>query len=66
MLFKLREAGLKAKLTECDFLKLKITLFGHTVDGDGIHTMDDKISAIKKFPQPPNVEKVLSFLRLCD
>ncbi len=27
--------------------------------------MDDKISAIKDFPQPPNVEKVRSFLGLC-
>ncbi len=37
---------------------------GHTVDGDGIHTMDDKISAIKNFPQPQTVEKVWSFLGL--
>ncbi len=37
---------------------------GHTVDGDGIHTMDDKISAIKNFPQPQTVENVRSFLEL--
>ncbi len=47
------------------FLKSKITFLGHTVDGDGIHTMDDKISAIKNFPQPQNVEDVRSFLGLC-
>ncbi len=61
MLLKLREAGLKAKLTKCEFLKSKITFLGHTVDGDGIHTVDDKISAIKNFPQPQNVENVRSF-----
>ncbi len=44
VLLKLREAGLKAKLTKCEFLKSKITFLGHTVDGDRIHTMDDKIS----------------------
>ncbi len=65
VLLKLREAGLKAKLTKCEFLKSKITFLGHTVDGDGIHTMDDKISAIKNFPQPQNLEKVPSFLGLC-
>ncbi len=32
MLLKLREAGLKAKLTKYEFLKSKITFLGHTVD----------------------------------
>ncbi len=64
VLLKLREASLKAKLTKCECLK-SITFLGHTVVGDGIHTMDDKISVIKNFPQPQNVERVRSFLTLC-
>ncbi len=51
-------------MTTCEFLKSNITFLGHTVDGDGINTMNDKISAIKNFPQPQNVEKVRSFLGL--
>ncbi len=51
----LQEAGLKAKLAKC----------GHKVDGDGIHTMDDKISAIKNFPRPKTVENVRSYVGLC-
>ncbi len=47
VLFKLKEAGLKAKLTKWEFLKAKITFIGHTMDANGIHTMDDRISAIK-------------------
>ncbi len=47
VLLKLKETGLKAKLTKCEFLKTKITVHGHE-----IHTMDEKISAIKSFPQP--------------
>ncbi len=47
VLLKLREAGLKVMLTKYEYLKQKITFLGHTVDGDGIHTMDDNISAIK-------------------
>jgi len=31
------------RLRKCEFLKAKITFLGHTVDRDGIHTMDDKI-----------------------
>ncbi len=65
VLLKLREAGLKAKLIKCEFLKGKTSFLGDTVDGDGIHTMDDKILAIKNFPQPQTVEKVRSFLGLC-
>ncbi len=65
VLLKLKEAGLKAKLIKCEFLMAKITFLGHTLDANGIHTMDDKISAIKKFPQPRTVENILSFIGLC-
>ena len=65
VLLKLKEAGLKAKVSKCEFLKEKITFLGHCVDVDGIHTMEDKIFAINKFPQPQNVDNVRSFLGLC-
>ncbi len=65
VLLKVKEAGLKAKLTKCEFLKAKVTFLGHIVDANGIHTMDDKISAIKKFPEPRTVENIRSFIGLC-
>ncbi len=61
----LKEAGLIAKVTKCEFLKVKISFLGHMVDEHGIHTMGDKIMAVKIFPQPQDVEKVRSFLGLC-
>ncbi len=61
---KLQEAGLKVKLTKCEFLKAKISFLEHVVDGEGIHTVDSKILAVKQFPRPKSVENVLSFLRL--
>ncbi len=61
----LQEAGLKAKLAKCEFLKGQISFLIHKVDGDGIHTMDDEISAIKNFPRPKTVENVRFFVRLC-
>ncbi len=61
---KLEEAGLQTKLSKCDFLKSRIEFLGHAVDGEGIHTVDSKINAVKHFPTPQNVENVRSFLGL--
>ncbi len=65
VLLKLEEACLKAKVTKCEFLNAKISSLGHMVDEHGIHTMGDKIMAIKIFPQPQDVEEVRSFIGLC-
>ncbi len=61
---KFTQAGLKAKPTKCEFLKSRIEFLGHLVDGDGIHTIYSKITAVQKFPTPTSVEKVRSFLGL--
>ncbi len=65
VLLKLKEAGLNGKFTKCDFLKVKISFLSHMVDDHGIHTIGDKIQAFKNFPQPQDVEEVLSFIGLC-
>ncbi len=62
VLLKLKEAGLKAEVTKCEFLKAKISFLGHMVDEHGVHTMGDKIMAAKNFPQSQDVEKVRSFI----
>ncbi len=64
VLDRLKEVGLKIKLTKCEFLKQKIKFLGHMVDELGIHTVDDKISAVSHFPQPKSVDNVRSFLGL--
>ncbi len=46
---KLTQAGLKAKLTKCEFLKSRIEFLGHFVDGDGIHTVESKINPVQNF-----------------
>ncbi len=61
---KLTQAGCKVKLTKCEFLKSRIEFLGHLVDGDGMHTVDSKITAVKNFPTPKSVERVRSFLGL--
>ncbi len=62
---RLQQANLKAKLSKCVFLKKNISFLGHRVDSEGIHTADDKINAVKLFPQPKSIENVRSFLGLC-
>ncbi len=61
---KFTQTSLKAKLTKCEFLKSRIEFLGHLVDGDGIHAVDSKITAVQKFPTPKSVENVRSFLGL--
>ena len=65
-MLKLRQAGLKAKLTKCEFLESKIQILGHVVDGNGIHVNDNKNSSIKHFSQPKTTANVRSFLGLCE
>ncbi len=55
VLQKLEEAGLKAKLAKCEFLKAKINFLDHVVDGEGNHMVDEKVMDVQKFPQPISV-----------
>ncbi len=64
VLDRLRTAGIKVKLSKCEFLKSKIRFLGHEVDASGIHTQADKIEAVNKFPAPKTVDNVRSFLGL--
>ncbi len=62
VLKRLQDVGLKLKLSKCGFLKPRVEFIGHEVDKQDIHTVDDKITAVAKFPQPKTVENVRSFL----
>ncbi len=64
VLKRLQDVGLKLKLTKCEFLKPRIKFLGHEVDEQGIHTVDETIAAVAKFPQSKTVENVRSFLGL--
>lgn len=61
---RLQEAGLRVKLSKCDFLRSKIKFLGHEVDAEGIHTQNDKVKAVQNFPTPVSTENVQSFLGL--
>ncbi len=64
LLKRLQDVGLKLKLSKCEFLKPRIKFLRHEVNEQGIHTVDEKIVAVAKFPQPKTVENVRPFLGL--
>ena len=61
---RLHDAGLKVKLSKCKFLKERLIFLGHVLDGNGVHTSQDKISSILKYPTPVDVKTLQSFLGL--
>ena len=60
----LEEAGLRLKLSKCEFMKQSITYLGHTIDKDGLHPTADKLAAIRDAPKPINVGELRSFIGL--
>ena len=59
---RLEKANLKVKVSKCKFLKERLKFLGHVLDGNGVHTSQDKIEAILKFPNPTDVKTLKSFL----
>ena len=59
---RLRECGLKLKPSKCSFFQEQIKYLGHVVSASGIHTDPAKVSAIKTWPVPSNVNEVRRFL----
>ena len=58
---KLSAAGLRLKLSKCEFFKPRIIYLGHTVSKDGIETEKKKVIAIQEWPIPKTVTEVCSF-----
>ena len=65
VLIKLEEAGLKVKLSKCQFSRRKLNFLGHVISGDGITVQEDKISKIQDYPAPSNEKSLKRFLGLC-
>ena len=59
---KLENAGLKLKISKCDFLLQQIKYLGHVISEEGIQPDPDKVSAIKSMSAPKDVTGIRSFL----
>lgn len=51
-------------LEKCTFGSKSIKYLGHIIDGNGLNTLPDKITAIKNAPIPTNVSELRLFLGL--
>ena len=63
---RVREAGMKLKLSKCSFGFGEIKILGHTVSAKGISPDNDKIEAVTDFAVPKKLKDVQSFLGLCN
>ena len=58
----LRKNGLFANLKKCWFYKDKIQFLGYVVSSQGIRIKDERIKAIKNWPEPKSVRDIQVFI----
>ena len=58
----LKTAGLKLRLSKCEFFKKKLQFLGHVVDVTGVHTQSYKIDKVKNWPALKTRRKYSVFL----
>ena len=51
----LRKNGLFANLKKCQFYKDEVRFLGYVVSSQGIQMEDEKIKAVKNWPEPKSV-----------
>lgn len=65
MFQRLRQHGLKLKLSKCHFFKKEVRYLGHVISQDGIKTDQDKTKAIQNWKVPTNEKELRSYLGFC-
>ena len=64
VLERLRQYGLRLKRSKCELMQERVIYLGYMIDKKGLHTMSDKIAAIKQAPRPQCVKELRAFLGL--
>ena len=59
------KAGLRLKISKCQFGVTTLQMLGHLVDQQGVRPNPEKVRAVQDFPRPKDVKSVQSFLGLC-
>ena len=65
VLTAIKAAGLRLKISKCNFGETRLKMLGHIVDQDGIHSDPEKVEAARDFPRPKTVKDIQSFIGLC-
>ena len=66
VLQRLKDAGLKAKVSKCHFFKEELNYLGHVVSKYGIKPDSSKVEVIRNWPVPRSIHDVRSFLGLAN
>lgn len=66
VLNKIRDAGLKLKISKCQFAYKTLKILGHIISEEGIAVNPEKIKAISEYPSPNSVKKIQMFLGACN
>ena len=61
---RLRKYNLKLNLKKCAFGRKSVPYLGHVLTADGIKPSDDKLKAVRDFPEPTSVRQVREFCGL--
>ncbi len=60
----LAEAGLKCKISKCEFGREKLEFLGHQIGGGVMSVPEARVTAIREHPQPRTRRQLRSFLGL--
>eukprot|EP00253_Pinus_taeda_P014747 PITA_14747 len=61
----LQEQQFYAKLSKCEFGLMKMLYLGHIIGVDRVRVHEEKIRAIREWPEPRNVTKLRGFIGIC-
>ena len=61
---KFNEAGLKIKLSKCQFFKTQLHYLGHRISADGLEPLPEKVNAIKNLAPTKNMDEAHQILGL--
>ena len=64
VLQKILDAGFRLNKAKCKFQQTSVVYLGHSIDTEGLHPTDEKLSAIMDAPPPKDVSALKSFLGL--
>ena len=56
--------GILLNPSKCEFGSSELTFLGHHLNSQGVRPLEDKVSAIREFPQPSTQRKLREFLGL--
>lgn len=64
VLERLQDRGVRVNKDKCAFCQPSVTYLGHRIDREGLHPIQDKVTAIANAPTPKNVTELRAFLAL--